>query len=174
MTTQMPNAVTFVLSEVEFVEGAMITKRWTPRRWLLVAVIPTFIDLGVAPYLMQAADWRPLGIGIIVFVPLFWTFGLFSQRYLLPFRARNAFKLRKHLSTEISWDADGFRVTTERGSGITPWSEVPQWREGTGVILLSLTPPLYINVPKRVFRERDLADFIGCLKHRVSPEAAVG
>src|SRR5271166_6167868 len=159
----MPNAVTFVLTEVEFVEGAMITKRWTARRWLFIAVIPTVIYLAFGLYMTQSADLRPMGIGIIAFVPLFWIFGFFAQRYLLPYRARNAFNLRKHLSTELSWDADGFRVTTERGSGNTPWSEVPKWREGTGVILLSLTPPLYINVPKRVFQERDLADFIGCL-----------
>jgi YcxB-like protein len=170
----MPNAVSFVLTEVEFVEGAMITKRWTARRWLLVAVIPTVIYLAFGLYMTQSTDLRPMGIGIIAFVPLFWIFGFFAQRYLLPYRARKAFKLRKHLSTELSWDADGFRITTERSSGITPWSEVPKWREGPGVILLSLTPPLYINVPKRAFQERDLADFIGCLKQRVSPEAAFG
>jgi YcxB-like protein len=168
----MPNVVTFVLTEAEFVEGAMITRRWTARRWLFVAVIPTFIYMAFGVYMTQSTDLRPMGFGIIAFVPVFWIFGFFSQRYLLPYRARKMYKLRKHFSTELSWDADGFRVTTERGSSMTPWSEVPKWREGTGVILLSLTPPLYINVPKRAFQERDLADFIGCLKQRVSPEEA--
>ncbi|MBS0418527.1 MAG: YcxB family protein [Proteobacteria bacterium] len=170
----MPNAVTFVLSEAEFVEGVMITKRWTARRWLLVAVFPTLIYLAIGLYMAQSADLRPVGFGIIAFVPVLWTFGFFAQLYLLPYRARRMFKLRKHLSTEVSWDADGFRVTTERGSGIAPWSEVPKWREGTGVILLSLTPPLYINVPKRAFQDRGLADFIDCLEQRVSTEAASG
>jgi hypothetical protein len=170
----MPSAVPFVLTEAEFVEGAMITKRWTAKRWLLVAVIPTLIYLAFGLYMTQSTALRPMGIGIIAFVPVFWIFGFIAQRYLLPYRARNMFKLRKHLSTELSWDADGFRVTTERGHSIILWSEVPKWREGTGVILLSLTPPLYITVPKRVIQERDLAGFIGCLKQRVSPEAAFG
>jgi hypothetical protein len=46
----MSNAVTFVLTEAEFIEGAMITKRWTARRWLLVAVIPTLIYLTLGLY----------------------------------------------------------------------------------------------------------------------------
>jgi len=170
----MPNSVTFVLSEAEFVEGAMITKRWTTRRWLFVAVIPSFIYLAFGLYITQSADLHSMGIGIIAFVPVLWIFGFLSQRYLLPYRARNMFKLRKHLSTELSWEADGFRITNERGSSFTPWSEVPKWREGAGVLLLSLTPPLYINVPKRAFQERDLADFVDCLKARVSPKAAFG
>ena len=122
----------------------------------------------------QSTDLRLMGIGIIAFVPLFWMFGFLAQRYLLPYRAKNAFRLRQHLLAELSWDAGGFRITNERGSGITSWSEVPKWREGRGVILLSLTPPMYINIPKRAFQERELADFIECLKQRVSPKASIG
>jgi YcxB-like protein len=172
----MSNAVTFVLTEAEFIEGAMITKRWTARRWLLVAVIPTLIYLTLGLYITyspETADLRPMGIGMIALVPVFWILGVFAQLYYLPYRARKMFQLRKHLSTELSWDADGFRLMTERGNGITPWSETPKWREGTGVVLLSLAPTLYITVPKRAFSERDLADFIGCLRQRVSPKAAL-
>jgi hypothetical protein len=114
-----------------------------------------------------------MGIGMIALVPVFWILGVFAHLYYLPYRARKMFQLRKHLSTELSWDADGFRLTTETGNGITPWSETPKWREGTGVVLLSLAPTLYITVPKRAFSERDLADFIGCLRQRVSPKAAL-
>jgi hypothetical protein len=170
----MAGVVTFVLTEEEFVEGAMITKRWTVRRWLLVAVIPTLIYLASGLYMTQSSDLRPIGIGLVALVPLLWLLGFAAQRYLLPYRARNMFKLRKHLSAELSWDADGFRMETERGSSITPWSEVQKWREGTGVILLSLAPTLYMNVPKRAFQEGDLADFIGYLKQQVSPEASFG
>jgi hypothetical protein len=176
MANPMSNAVTFVLTEAEFIEGAMITKRWTARRWLLVAVIPTLIYLTFGLYITyspETADLRPMGIGMIALVPVLWISGIFAQLYFLPYRARKMFQLRKHLSTEFSWDADGFRLTTERGSGITPWSEMPKWREGTGVVLLSLAPTLYITVPKRAFSERDLADFIGCLRQRVSPKAAL-
>jgi hypothetical protein len=171
----MSNVVTFVLTESEFVEGAMITKRWTARRLLFVAVIPTLIYLAFGLYVTLAgsSEMRPMRIGIIAFVPLFWIFGVLAQFYLLPYRARSMFKLRKHFSTELSWDISGFRVTTERGSGITPWSEIPKWREGQGVLLISLSAPLYINVPKRAFQEQDLADFMGYLRQCVSPEAAI-
>ena len=163
----------FVLTESEFLQGIAITKRWTAKRWLFGAVIPTAVYLCMGLYLIYSpdtADLKPIGVGIILLVPFGWLFGALANKYYVPYRARKLYKERKHRACEVSWDARGVTLTTEYGHGLTPWSDFSRWRQNDDVILLSLSRQLYVNVPKSAFTSEELADFLKLIRAHISPE----
>jgi hypothetical protein len=167
--------IRFVLTEQDFVEGLLITKRWTVKRWLLVAVGPTVLYLCMGLYLIyypDVADLRPMGIGLLMLIPLCWLLGFLAHLYYVPSRARKLFRERKHKSTEISWDEGAFTLTTDNGYSRTPWPEFSKWRESENVLLLSLSRQMYLNIPKRAFNPDELSDFIQHLRKHITAEPA--
>jgi hypothetical protein len=136
--------------------GCLVTKRWTLKRWLLFAVLPTALYLAMGAFLIYSPDTRdlrPLGIGIGLFVPVGWLLGALSHRYRLPHRARKLFQERKHVAIELAWDNDAVTFTTANSHARTPWSDSLKWRDSPHVLLLSLSRCVYLTIPKRDYLE---------------------
>lgn len=73
------------------------------------------------------------------------TFPLLSvaaYRWLAPLTARRAFRSDPSFQREMefSWDADGFRLQTEKGTTDHLWSEVTAARKTHGALLLYRSP----------------------------------
>jgi hypothetical protein len=71
----------------------------------------------------------------------------------IPYRCRREFSQRKDLQRQITFapDSSGLRITSAALSGLKPWSDYIQWKEGRTVFLLYMSDRTFTVVPKRFF-----------------------
>jgi hypothetical protein len=120
----------------------------TRRMWLVVALV--FFAMGAIAYMLDgvpAALSVALGgiIGGIVF-------GLFGWAVYLPFVARRTFARQPlaQLRVRIGFRPEGIRSESERGASTILWKDFIQWRADRKVVLLYLSPRLFLIVPARL------------------------
>lgn len=78
---------------------------------------------------------------------------------LLPRRARRWYAQQKTLHHEQrqTWDADGFRVDTDRGSSSYPWHEFHGWRIDRRIVALHASELMVYFAPRRALTDDQVA-----------------
>lgn len=167
------------LEESDFLQGSKLGTRWSVKRWIFVAFIPSALYLGMGLFLMfspaTSHGYGSLGLFILLLVPAGWILGALTRLLYFPYRARKMFRARKRISRPytLSWDETGLTVDNEHGHMLMPWGDFEKWLQDEHVLLLFTSRILYMNIPKRTFASSDqLADFTAYLVKKVNPRPA--
>jgi hypothetical protein len=116
----------------------------TRRAWLVVALILT----GLVALLYIFDSSAPLWIAPLAVIGGF-AGGLFSWAVYLPWIARRNFRRYPlaHLRTGVALLPEGIRTEGDRGKSTVLWKDFIQWRANKRVVLVYLSPRLFLFFP---------------------------
>ena len=113
-----------------------------------------------AGVLDRAQSWLG-GFGLRVFVSG-WIFRWLVKLQWSAFRAANK------QTADFRFGGEGVTsVDAEGASSLVSWEQFTRWSEGARMILLFRSPHLWLMVPKRLLREKQLDALRAMLKDRV-------
>lgn len=172
--------IAYVLDEPECIRAAIaVAKRRQSRRKIYLGMGgPTAVNLALGGLFRASdGDWHEAryfvwaGMAAAIVLPLAW---MLDRFILLPRRTRRL--LRKSgfrpEPTAVSWDDQGLTWRVGDAEGITPWSDLHEWRETTESIVLLPCPICFI--PKRAFESpKESEDFSALLAQRAATASSI-
>ena len=132
------------------------------KRRLVIRVI-----IGIVGMLMLVQEsWWERGLGLAALGYAFFISGLIFRRLVKLQWA--AFPPARKRAAGMRFGREGVESADDEGKpSLVPWERFTRWSEGPRVILLFMSPHLWLMVPKRLLHEKQLRDLREMLTERL-------
>tara|TARA_B100002051_G_C16654619_1_gene595802 strand:- start:145 stop:618 length:474 start_codon:yes stop_codon:yes gene_type:complete len=120
----------------------------------------------VAVLMLVQESWIERSLGLVALAYAFFVSG-WIFRWLVKLQW-SAFRAANKQTADFRFGGEGVTsVDAEGASSLVSWEQFTRWSEGARMILLFRSPHLWLMVPKRLLREKQLDALRAMLKDRV-------